>query len=279
MLSHVWHKSLGRPFVLAKRIDTGRGQPIVLLHGIGASAPVWQPLVKRCLGESYRVVTFDLLGFGDSPKPDWLAYNIDDHAKAVIASIKKQRFGQRVILTGHSMGALVALRVARLQPKLVKHVILYEMPLYDGLPEKRRYKARLAVYFKFYEWATRQNPSFGETKKRFTERVATKIVGAELTQQTWQPFIKSLKNTIMQQTAADDIKNLPMPADVIYGSRDMVVIRGKVQTIFGEDVSNITGHTIKARHRITPSVAAFIYERIEAASLTRPVDKTLRPLR
>ncbi|MDB5170070.1 MAG: hypothetical protein JWN82_466 [Candidatus Saccharibacteria bacterium] len=264
-LDEFWHRRLGRPYLLAKRTDTGRGTPVVLLHGIGRSAGVWQPLVKRLQGAPFRLLAFDLLGFGDSPKPEWPSYDIDTHAQAAIASIRRQHFGQPVLLVGHSLGALVALRVAYLQPKQVKHVVLYEMPLYEGLPEKRRYKARLRIYFTFYQWVIKQNPTFGEAKKRFKERLSTKIVGAELTLETWQPFIKSLQNSIMQQTAANDIKQLQMPADVIYGSRDMLVIRGKVATIFGDDVDHITAHTIKARHRITPVTAQFLAERLEAA--------------
>jgi len=265
-LDSFWHKSLGRPYRLAKHTDSGVGTPVVLLHGIGRSGAVWQPLVSRLTDKAFRVVVFDLLGFGASPKPVWPSYDIDTHAGAVIASIKAQRFNQPVLLVGHSLGALVALRVARLEPQLVKHLVLYEMPLYDGLPEKRRYKARLKIYFAFYEWALKQNPTFGEAKKRFTERIATKIVGAELTPETWLPFIKSLENSIMKQTAASDIHALRMAADVIYGSRDMLVIRGKVATIFGTDAAHLTGHTIKARHRISPAAAAFLAERLTLAA-------------
>lgn len=238
---------------------------MVLLHGIGRSGDVWQPLVDRLKTEPYRVVAFDLLGFGASPKPAWSSYDIDTHARSVIASIRGQRFKQPVLLVGHSLGALVVLRVARLRPDLVKHVVLYEMPLYDGLPEKRRYTARLKVYFAFYEWVLKQNPTFGEAKKRFRERLATKVVGAELTAESWTPFIRSLENSIMKQTAATDIHELRMPADVIYGSRDMLVIRGKVASIFGTDAPHITAHTIKARHRITKLTATFLADRLEAA--------------
>ena len=56
-----------------------------------------------------------------------------------------------------------------------------------------------------------------------------------------------------------------MPADVIYGSRDMIVIRGKVKAIFGEDNPLLTGHTIRARHRITKQTARFVAERLHTA--------------
>lgn len=261
----LWHRQFGRPYILSKRIDTGSGTPLVLLHGIGRSGRVWQPLVAKMRRQPFRLVAFDMLGFGDSPKPEWLAYNIDDHARSVIASVQRQHFGQPVVLIGHSLGSLVALRVARLRPDLVRHVILYEMPLYEGLPEKRHYKARLAVYFTFYQWVLKQQPTFGEAKQHFRERLSNKVVGAELTAQTWQPFIKTLQNSIMTQTAAEDIRELRMAADVIYGSRDMFVIRGKVATIFGVDADHITGHTIKASHKISPSAAGFLAERVSAA--------------
>jgi cis-3-alkyl-4-acyloxetan-2-one decarboxylase len=258
------HRWLGLPYQLAKPTDSGRGAPVVLLHGLGMSARAWKPLVTRLQEQPVRVVTFDVLGFGASPKPDWMQYNIDDHASAVIASIKKLHTGP-VVLVGHSLGALIALRVARLRPDLIKHVILYEMPLYDGLPQKNRYKARLAMYYAFYQWVVRQQPSFGEAKRQLTERLANKFIRAELTPETWQPFIKSLQNSIMKQTAANDIQQLRPPADVIYGLLDMVVIRGKVADIFGKDLPHIKAHTITAGHVISPSAAKFLATRIEGA--------------
>jgi pimeloyl-ACP methyl ester carboxylesterase len=262
MLEKFWYRFLGRPYTLNKRFDEGQGVPVVLLHGIGRSGEAWRPLESRLHGGPYRVIAFDLLGFGASPKPDWLEYDIDTHARHVIAAIKRAKCKQPVVLVGHSLGALVALRVGRLRPDLVRHLMLYEMPLYDGLPEKRRYRARLAFYFTFYQWVIKQKPTFGEAKKRFYERVGSKLAGLDLTPENWQPFVRTLENSIMKQTAASDIRNLKMAADVIYGSRDMLVIRGKVKTIFGEDAGHITAHTIRENHSITPQAADFLAGRL-----------------
>src|SRR4051812_38574498 len=95
-----WHRRLGRPYKLKRTIDTGRGTPVVLLHGIGRSGLVWNNVVEGLKRRPYRVVAFDLLGFGDSPKPDWADYTIDDHAGAVIASLEKMRLGQPAVLVG-----------------------------------------------------------------------------------------------------------------------------------------------------------------------------------
>lgn len=242
---------------------------MVLLHGIGRTGRVWEHVVEYLAAAPYRVVAFDLLGFGASPKPDWPSYDVDDHAQAAIASLEKLHVRQPVILVGHSMGSLVAVRVARLRPDLVRHLVLYEMPLYEGLPQKRSYRLRLNLYRKFFQWVIGYQPVFDAASAKRTERLARRIIGFEVDATTWQPFIKSLEHSIMRQTAADDIKHLVMPADVIYGLLDMFVIRGKPRQIFGTD-TKITAHTVRARHVISPKASRFIVDRIEAAR--RPHD-------
>lgn len=263
-----WHRTLGRPYRLARVIDVGQagGQTVVLLHGIGRTGQVWQSVVELLVPLGVRVAAFDLLGFGASPKPDWPAYDSDDHARAVIAAIEKLRASGPAILVGHSMGCLVAVRVARLRPDLVRHLVLYEMPLYDGLPDKRIHRLRLNLYARFYRYITRYQPAFdAETRRKLTERLARRIVGFEVERDTWQPFIKSLEHTIMQQTAAEDIKQTDVPMDVIYGTYDMFVIRGQPQQVFGEDTDNVMTHTIRERHVISPKASRFIVQRIAAA--------------
>lgn len=259
----LWHRTLRRPYYLAKPLDSGQGQPVVLLHGIGRTGQTWQHLVELLAARPYRLVAFDLLGFGGSPKPDWPKYDIDDHADAVIASISRLRLGRPAVLVGHSMGCLVAVRVARRRPDLVRHLVLYEMPLYEGLPQKRRYRLRLNLYFRFYEWVMRYQPAFDVSRERL-KRLAQRVVGFEVNPDTWQPFIKSLEHAIMRQTAADDIKHIAAPMDVIYGSYDMLVIRGKAREIFGADNDKVTAHTIRTRHMISTKASRFIVQRILA---------------
>lgn len=260
-----WHKTLRRPYHLARPLDQGSGQPIVLLHGIGRTGQTWQHIAELLADQPFRLVAYDLLGFGASPKPDWPQYDVDDHAHAVIASIKKLRTSQPLVLVGHSMGCLVAVRVARLRPDLVRHLVLYEMPLYDGLPEKRRYRARLNLYFRLYKRILKFQPSFDAENVQLIERLARRIIGFEVSEDSWQPFIKSLEHTIMDQTAADDIKQIDVPMDVIYGSYDMLVIRGKPRHIFGTDTDKITAHNIRERHVISAKASRFIVQRIKAA--------------
>jgi pimeloyl-ACP methyl ester carboxylesterase len=261
----IWHKWLKRPYRLHISTNHGSGSPVVLLHGLGRSADVWQHMSELLATKPVRTVALDLLGFGQSPKPDWLQYNTDDHAKAVIAAIRHLRLKQPVVLVGHSMGCLVAVRVARLRPDLVRHLILYEMPLYNGLPDKRGYRLRLKFYFALYERIVAFKPIFKGAGKKRAQKLAERIAGFTLDDATWKPFVRSLKHTIMEQSAHQDIKQIKLPMDVIYGTRDRVVIRGKTTEIFGEDVANITAHNIRENHGISKKASRFIMERIDAA--------------
>lgn len=264
LIDRFWHKFLRRPYRLAKPLDSGQGQPVVLLHGIGRTGQTWQHVTELLSGRPYRLVAFDLLGFGSSPKPERLKYDIDDHAAAVIEAIKRLRLKQPAVLVGHSMGCLVAVRIARLRPDLVKHLVLYQMPLYEGLPEKRRYRAQLAIYNRLYARLLKFEPAFEPETARLVERLARRITGFEVDRDTWQPFIKSLEHTILHQTAAEDIKQVAVPMDVIYGSYDMLVIRGKPQQIFSE-TKKVTTHKIRERHVISVKASRFIVKRILVA--------------
>jgi pimeloyl-ACP methyl ester carboxylesterase len=264
-LDKFWHKTLRQPYELAKTVDQGTGQTVILLHGIGRSGLVWQHVVEQFKGLGYRVVALDLLGFGASPKPVWPNYSVDDHALAVINTIKKLGARQPVIIIGHSMGCLVAVRVARLRPDLVKHMVLYEMPLYEGLPKKRLYQIRLNIYYRLYDKIAQYQPTFDKETAKLAEKMASKIAGFEVRKSSWLPFVRSLQNTIMKQTTAGDLKILAMPIDVIYGLFDMLVIRGKPRETFGTQKSLITSHTVSARHTISPRASRFIVQRVEAA--------------
>lgn len=260
-----WHKWLKRSYKLNAVFDDGSGDLVVLLHGIGQTGNSWRHVVDL-LSSNYRTIAFDLLGFGSSPKPSWMNYSTDDHAKTVIKNIDKQKT-KPITIVGHSMGCLIAVRIAYLRPDLVKHLVLYEMPIYEGLPNKRVYRLRTDLYYRLYKRISKFEPFSSGQKVQLAQRVAKKVAGFEVDEATWPSFVKSLHNTIMNQTAASEIKKINAPTDVIYGRFDMFVIRGKPQKIFGKDSENVRAHIISERHVISKRAARFIVDRIESLNV------------
>jgi pimeloyl-ACP methyl ester carboxylesterase len=84
---------------------------VVLLHGIPGSGAVWQA-VARDLARDHRVLVPDLLGFGDSPRPESFE-ELWAHAQAAaIHDALKARGVSRAVFAGHDFGGPVALALA-----------------------------------------------------------------------------------------------------------------------------------------------------------------------
>lgn len=109
--------------------DSGRGVPILALHGLGGGAWFFTGLARR-LGEDYRVVSLDLPGTGRSaaaPGRVSIAAWVAD-----IEDVVLHRIGEPVVLLGHSMGTIIALHAAEAWPGSLRASVFV-----GGLPEPR----------------------------------------------------------------------------------------------------------------------------------------------
>ncbi|HOP78987.1 MAG TPA: alpha/beta hydrolase [Armatimonadota bacterium] len=91
--------------------DQGQGQPIVFLHGIGATSYSWRK-IAALLSHSYRTICFDLMGFGRSDKPKNEQYTFKRQSELIIGAIRELGL-IRPVLIGHSLGGGVCLSVIR----------------------------------------------------------------------------------------------------------------------------------------------------------------------
>jgi pimeloyl-ACP methyl ester carboxylesterase len=91
------------------------GAPCLLLHGFGVSSLQWRESTAALAAAGRRVYALDLLGFGDSVKPD-LEYSIELWRDAAIAFLAEYAGGRPALLVGNSIGSLVALAVAAEAP-------------------------------------------------------------------------------------------------------------------------------------------------------------------
>jgi pimeloyl-ACP methyl ester carboxylesterase len=81
----------------------GRGEPLVLLHGIGHHRQAWDPVVD-ILATERDVITVDLPGFGASPGlPDGLAYDLPT-TNSVLGSLFEALELDRPHIAGNSLG-------------------------------------------------------------------------------------------------------------------------------------------------------------------------------
>lgn len=90
-------------------MQAGEGDPVLLLHGLGATKASFLPTIAALAG-SFRVTAIDLPGFGDSAMPVGAAYDPPFFARAVAGVLDALEI-ERAHLIGNSMGGRVALEV------------------------------------------------------------------------------------------------------------------------------------------------------------------------
>lgn len=137
--SLAWADEAGYPpgFVEARITDPVSGQQVqlitggregapmvVLIHGLGPSASKdWLPVLPR-LAAHYRVLLFDLPGFGRSERPD--AVLSPKRYADLVHWLIARHTDRPVFVVGHSLGAAVALRHSADYPEQVARLLLID---------------------------------------------------------------------------------------------------------------------------------------------------------
>jgi pimeloyl-ACP methyl ester carboxylesterase len=118
-------------------------QTLLFLHGFGESRYTWRFIVGK-LSQKYHIITLDLKGFGESPKPKDSAYSVYDQAGLVNDFIKRKGLTD-ITLIGRSFGGGVSLVLALMQEqKIIKKkidrlVLIDTMSYKQNLPSMMRY--------------------------------------------------------------------------------------------------------------------------------------------
>ena len=91
----------------------GKREPLLLVHGLGASASVWDPVVPL-LAREREVIALDLPGFGGAPS---LPAEVEPTAAALATALRDElaaRGIDSVDVAGNSLGAWVGLELGRI---------------------------------------------------------------------------------------------------------------------------------------------------------------------
>ncbi|MDB5165600.1 MAG: hypothetical protein JWM00_490 [Candidatus Saccharibacteria bacterium] len=264
MLDTFIHKWLKVPYTLNVRHNQRPKKPratVLFIHGIGNSGDAWSEVIAH-LPSDIRVITIDLLGFGDSPHPSWALYNAKTQANSVLATLFKLRLTGPIVVVGHSLGALVAVEMAKRYPLLVKSLILCSPPFYQIddvktlLPRSDKVLRRLYASIRAY-------PEQFMRLAAFAARYNLINKSFNLTEENVDSFMAALEAMIINQTSLHDVQKLRMPVKIIKGTLDPFVV-GKNLRLIAKNRPNIQLRTIVAAHEVTglfvPAVVRSIKE-------------------
>lgn len=96
--------------------------PVFLIHGWMSHRGVWRQTLP-VLEKKYHCIALDLLGFGNSEKPDDGDYSIQMQGRRIVAIADALGF-RKFSLVGHSMGGQIAMCIASmLAPERVEKLV------------------------------------------------------------------------------------------------------------------------------------------------------------
>jgi cis-3-alkyl-4-acyloxetan-2-one decarboxylase len=215
---------------LFARYDEGQGPLIVLLHGINADAGDWRPVMDR-IGEGYRIIAFDVLGFGESPKPSDIEYTADEHALVLENTLRDMGVREPFLLVGYSLGGDIAVRYASTYPHRLRRLFLLSAPFY--LPPEAMSKAgfgqdflHVLIFERLWKLLARSKRDDSAIFRLVTGRLEDFAKGFMRTGDVpahWDIMSKNLVNCISAATFVDDLPRLSMPTVFALGIRDPIV--------------------------------------------------------
>ncbi|HSX22757.1 MAG TPA: haloalkane dehalogenase [Gaiellaceae bacterium] len=126
-------------------VDAGAGEPVLLLHGEPTSSYLWRNIVPPLVAAGYRAIAPDLIGFGDSDKPEDIGWYSYDRHVASIAQLLEELDLHGVTLVVHDWGGPIGLRVAVEHEDRIARLVILDTGIGVGAPSETWLRFREAV--------------------------------------------------------------------------------------------------------------------------------------
>ena len=203
------------PDVRIRYRETGQGDPVILIHGLGRSLTDWAG-VGDSLARDHRVIALDVRGFGNSTRVSTRAQLGREMANDVMKLLDLLEI-RRAHLVGHSMGASIAAYTAAHHPNRIRSVSLIAGPFNEDTTASTRDEAGFAAeiergggMMKLLRWLF---PTYPDSALA----VWDKEVSAANDPATIGAAMRSMDQLSVRPSAAGKIRS---PALVIVGTGD-----------------------------------------------------------
>lgn len=104
---------------------SGRGVPIVVVHGFTAEGFLYAQTLHRLVSKGFKVVAIDMAGHGGTQGLPTSGLHLGDYAE-LMARCTEELGIRRAIFAGHSMGGRVVAQLAALYPERVVAALLID---------------------------------------------------------------------------------------------------------------------------------------------------------
>jgi pimeloyl-[acyl-carrier protein] methyl ester esterase len=209
----------------------GKGKPIVLVHGWAMHSGIWRDFARQ-LAQNYQVTCIDLPGHGRSEKID--SFTLERISDALVGAVSDESS----CWLGWSLGATVALDIARRFPERVNSLVLLagnpsftqtaqwsgmNVGLLDAFADKLNEDCQ-ATLVRFLSLQVNNLPDY---KILFRTLKSAVMECAAPDYETLQGGLEILKHADLRPALSD----ATVPVSVILGARDTLVPIGAGQNM------------------------------------------------
>ena len=217
-------------------VRAGAGDPVILLHGLGASSYSWRFAFVE-LSRHYEVFAPDLPGFGRSDKPRGFDYSIAGLHRWVLALM--DRLGlEKARFAGNSMGGVITLWTAMDAGHRVERMALLGTPGYPENRPKMLWPLGWPVIGRLLERA------LGETTLRWMAKT-TFVDQSKITEELISEYLVPLKTADGRRAVAEFVRRA-IPPDFKERIASYPTLNQRALVLAG-DADRMVGHRGAAR--------------------------------
>lgn len=245
---------------------SGKGYPVVLLHGYGETHNIWNHYREE-LSKKYRVITPDLPGFGQSAGLPY-ELSLDMVANSIYDCLKKLNISECIIL-GHSLGGYVTLEIAKRFPNIVSNIGLIHSSALADTAERKEGREKAIEFIqkhgvpKFIESFVPM--LFHEKHRDRLKDTIQSIVdeGSKIPEKTLTDYMLAMRD---RSDSLDFIKEFEGSILYIYGEEDtsipLSVSKSQIKYMKNPYLKNLveTGHMgmFEKEEEVLKSISKFI---------------------
>ena len=241
-------------------IDKGKGDVIVLLHGVPTSGWLYRNMIDE-LSQHYRVIVPDMLGFGSSDSPKgYDIYTEENHAKRLLALMDSLNIKHWTHVM-HDAGGLWTWELFKKEPNKISKLIILNTIIYEeGFDPPIRFKP--GFFAKTAMWSYRNGITTNTMLRNLFKSGLTKNTLNKIDVEGYKKPLREGKTRAMyyffSQTCNDLtdysslISKIDIPVSIIWGENDSFLKwNPQSQSVINDlKISSEHVHLINAKHFI-----------------------------
>jgi pimeloyl-ACP methyl ester carboxylesterase len=208
--------------------DRGEGDPVVFVHGTPSWSHEWRHVVPAVEAAGHRVVTYDLLGYGDSERPLDRDTSVAAQTDLLVGLLDELGLERPSLIT-HDIGGAIGQRIAVLHPQRARRLMLIDAVSYDSWPSETW---REIIRTRLESYAAMSAADFEDMLTRQLRMTVAGTVGDDDLRAYLAPHRTPLGRTSFfehqvrhydsryTEELTDRLGDIAMPVRIVWGAQD-----------------------------------------------------------